>query len=502
MAVATPPETAGRTRLLTIAILAMGGEGGGVLVDWLIAAAESAGFIAQATSVPGVAQRTGATVYYVEFYPQAQASADGAEPVLALMPMPGDVDVVVASELMEAGRAVVRGFVEPSRTTLIASTHRVYAMAEKTAPGDGRVDSAALLREVRAAARRAVLFDMERIAREHGSVISAALFGALAGAGVLPFGRQACEDSIRRGGVGVAASLAAFDAAFARAQHDGEEEVLAPAPSPAVPASFETALQRFGRSLRPLLAEAVLRLLDYQDARHATLYLQRVERIARFDSSPLTEAVARYLALWMSYEDAIRVADLKTRRARLERIAAEVRLQPGQLLEVGEYLHPRLQEVADILPAAIGRRLLAAGVARRFVERRLARGRTVRTTSLGGFLLLYLLAGLRRWRRATLRYQEEEARIEAWLAAVERAAAADVALAREVALCARLLKGYGETYERGRRHFERILEALRQTDFGLSGLAVSELREAALADDEGRALKAALARHGLTESAA
>ena len=49
------------------------------------------------------------------------------------MPLPGDVDIVLASELMEAGRAVQRGLVTPDRTTLIASTHRVYSIAEKTA---------------------------------------------------------------------------------------------------------------------------------------------------------------------------------------------------------------------------------------------------------------------------------------------------------------------------------------------------------------------------------
>ena len=127
----------------------MGGEGGGVLADWIVDLGEHNGYIAQTTSVPGVAQRTGATIYYVELYPRAQAERDGGMPVLALMPLPGDVDVVLASELMEAGRAVQRGLVTPDRTTLIASTHRVYSIAEKTALGDGRVDSAAAARACR-----------------------------------------------------------------------------------------------------------------------------------------------------------------------------------------------------------------------------------------------------------------------------------------------------------------------------------------------------------------
>jgi Pyruvate/2-oxoacid:ferredoxin oxidoreductase gamma subunit/NAD-dependent dihydropyrimidine dehydrogenase PreA subunit len=149
---------------IKIAILAIGGEGGGVLADWIVDLAEHSGWLAQATSVPGVAQRTGATIYYVELFPAAAAGVAGAEPVLALMPMPGDVDIVLASELMEAARAVQRGLVTADRTTLIASTHRVWSITEKTALGDGRVSAAALVGHTRAAAARLVSFDMAEAA--------------------------------------------------------------------------------------------------------------------------------------------------------------------------------------------------------------------------------------------------------------------------------------------------------------------------------------------------
>ena len=172
--------------------------------------------------MPGVAQRTGATIYYVELFPRAQAERDGGMPVLALMPLPGDVDVVLASELMEGGRAVQRGLVTPDRTTLIASTHRVYSIAEKTALGDGRVDSAALIAHAAAAAKRFVRFDMAATAEQTGSVISAVLFGALAGTGVLPFAAAQFEATIARGGVGVGPSLKAFETAFARAAGEGD----------------------------------------------------------------------------------------------------------------------------------------------------------------------------------------------------------------------------------------------------------------------------------------
>src|SRR6187549_1523944 len=204
-------------RPITIAILAMGGEGGGVLAEWIVDVAEHAGYIAQMTSVPGVAQRTGATNYYVELFPKHGVKANSPAPVLGLTPMPGDVDIVLASELMEAARAVQRGLVTPDRTTLIGSTHRVWSIGEKTALGDGRVDGGALAAIAQAAAARWIAFDMAAIADESGSVISAVLFGALAGSGALPFARPAFEETIARGGVGVTASRRAFDAGFASA---------------------------------------------------------------------------------------------------------------------------------------------------------------------------------------------------------------------------------------------------------------------------------------------
>ncbi len=132
---------------LSLAVLAMGGQGGGVLADWIVALAEAQGWMAQTTSVPGVAQRTGATIYYIEMLPEK----DGHAPIFSLMPTPGDVDVVMAAELMEAGRSVLRGLVTPDKTTLIASTHRSFAVIEKERPGDGTADPGVV---VEASARR------------------------------------------------------------------------------------------------------------------------------------------------------------------------------------------------------------------------------------------------------------------------------------------------------------------------------------------------------------
>ena len=144
------------TRPITILVAALGGEGGGVLADWLIEAALHEGFPAQKTSIPGVSQRTGATTYYVEIYPEKGARP----PVMALVPSPGGIDLMAASELVEAGRAMQNAFITAGRTTLVASTHRIYATSEKMLPTDGRYDAQKILEAAPKVAQKAVLFDM------------------------------------------------------------------------------------------------------------------------------------------------------------------------------------------------------------------------------------------------------------------------------------------------------------------------------------------------------
>lgn len=495
---------------IKIAILAMGGEGGGVLADWIVDLGEANGYFAQTTSVPGVAQRTGATIYYVELFPGA-ADAPARAPVLALMPMPGDVDVVLASELMEAGRAVQRGFVTPERTTLITSSHRVYSIAEKSAMGDGRVDNDALARQAREAALHFFSFDMAEAAERAGSVVSAVLFGALSGSGVLPFSREQFEATIERGGVGVKPSLKAFDAGYAKArpgQPDGTAAASQPTPADAAPAPRDPAVaalleraRRFVPQVSAIAIEGVRRLIDYQDPAYADLYLDRLDALCAVPggSQPdLLSETARHLALWMSYEDTIRVADLKTRGSRFERVRGEVRAKSDQLLQINEFMHPRIEEICETLPAGLSRWLARPHWAHRLVARCTRQGRVVKTSTLGGFLLLYTLARWGRWRRTTLRYALENARIEAWLQRVRALAAINPALALEAAQCQRLVKGYGDTHARGLKNYETLMTVVDRHAGTLPPQTLRELRDAALADEHGHQLRACLQRHAFS----
>ena len=209
-------------RILKLAILAVGGQGGGVLTSWIEDLARGNGYTAQATSVAGVAQRTGATIYYIEMSPMGPRT-----PVYALMPAAGDVNVMITAELMEAGRSIIRGFVTPDRTTLITSTHRALAVSEKMVPGDGIASAEEVLAAAEVAARRLIKADFDAVAVKEGSVISASLFGALAASETLPFPVAAFEAAISAGGKGAEASLRAFRAGFAAARSTAAPEAVA-----------------------------------------------------------------------------------------------------------------------------------------------------------------------------------------------------------------------------------------------------------------------------------
>src|ERR1700682_1358214 len=197
---------------LKLLIAALGGEGGGVLTDWIVTAAEKRGFPVQSTSIPGVAQRTGATTYYIEIVPMPAQELGGKRPVLALTPGIADIDIALASELMEAGRLIANGFVTSDRPAMIASTSRFYAMDEKIAMADGRYDFERLSKAIRDNAKSALLFDMAEAAKNSGAIVNAVMLGALAGSGHLPIPAEALEAGIKSDAKGAGSNLKGFRA--------------------------------------------------------------------------------------------------------------------------------------------------------------------------------------------------------------------------------------------------------------------------------------------------
>ena len=486
--------------IIKLAILAVGGQGGGVLTNWIEAVARANGYAAQATSVAGVAQRTGATVYYIEMAPAGEQP-----PIFSLMPAAGDVDIMITAEMMEAGRSIMRGFVTPDRTVLITSSHRALAISEKLVPGDGIASSEEVKAAAEVAARQFICADFDRLAVKNGSVISASLFGALAGSGTLPFERQAFEEAIRASGKGVEASLRAFAAGYDAAGGEPEETLEPEKPSDKgvtgpdrLMRAWNALAERLAKLPEPAveMAEAGLRkVVQFQDIRYGAEYLDRLETVAAGDTGDgtLTREAAKYLANAMAYDDIIRVADAKTRVGRRERIAEEMRAGEEQVMQVTEFLHPRAEEIVSMLPAGMGARWEANPKRMALIDRLFNKGRRTRTDRISSFLMLYMLGGLKWWRRRTLRHAQEMAHIEKWLSRALDMIDRDYDLAVEILRNQRLVKGYSDTHARSKSKFSRVMDGIDLVA-GRDDAAewVRRMREAALLDEDGKALDGAL----------
>ncbi len=457
-----------RAEPICVQIAALGGQGGGLLAEWLAEAAHQAGYPAQVTSIPGVAQRTGATTYYLEILPEKNGAPS---PVFSLFPDEDGLDLMVAMEPLEAGRALERGLIT-ERTTVITTLNRIFSTAEKVVAGNGALGLPALIAPLERAAAKVVRLDVDALTGRPGVPGNAIMLGAIVGSGILPLDEAVCRGAIETKGVAVAASLANFKAglhANGQAAHSmpAEEatDQLAPAPD-----GFDDGLASYPAALRPLLGHALARLVDYQDHDYAAAYLRRLGPLNEADHSlgkVLVGETARRLAAWMSFEDVIRVAQLKTRPGRLARIRAELSLGHDGLLHVKDFLKPGREELASLLPPALGRRLMAGATAGPVGGLRLR----IPTTSAWGYAALKLMASLKPWRRRTYRYAREEAAIEAWLAAVCQCAAQDPELAQRVAELAVLARGYGRVRARGLEQLEaftaKVPERLRDDPIDL-----------------------------------
>jgi indolepyruvate ferredoxin oxidoreductase beta subunit len=482
---------------ITILVCALGGEGGGVLSEWLYEAAVRAGHDAQSTSIPGVAQRTGATTYYVEVAPAPRGQLGGRRPVFSLNPVPGAIDLLVSSELLETLRQVAAGMASAERTLVVSSTARALTVAEKMQLADGRLDDAALLATLQRHARATELLDLTAMARDAGTVISAVLLGAIAATALLPFGRSVFEDTIRASGKGVDASLRGFGLAFdAIVQRSTQRKVVDAALAPP--------------DLRALARE---RLAAYQDTAYARLYDERLERIAAAERAAdpagarggaIVQETTRWLALWMAFDDIVRVAALKLAASRQQRVRREVAARDDEIVKVYDHFKPGIAEFAALLPAGPAARLQA------WDRRRVAAGREpwalplkLGTHTVAGVLALRFVAALKGQRRRGQRFAAEQALIERWLQAVDRGAREHWALGHELALCGRLVKGYGSTNERGKENLLHVIDHLAFGDRPATdrAAAVRAARAAALADDAGRAFDQTMVAHGAPQRA-
>jgi indolepyruvate ferredoxin oxidoreductase, beta subunit len=494
------------TRPITLLIAALGGEGGGVLTQWIVSAAAQAGFPIQSTSIPGVAQRTGATTYYIEILPVPIRELGGRRPVLALTPGVGDIDIAVASELLEAGRTVANGFVTRERTHVISSLSRFYAMDEKIAMGDGRFDQDRLIKVIKDHARDTLLIDMDALAGQSGSIINAVMLGAIAGCGRLPIKREQFEAAIRDDGKSVDNNLRGFRAGYETAHAKLQAARIAGKKKSAspTPALVEHEVARTFPAVAQVTGlEGVRRLIHYQNVRYAWLYLSRMRPIIEADQlnraqGKLVKEVARYLAVRMSYEDVVRVAQAKIAPARMQRIAEEELRVNGEPFSVHDFLKPGIEELCQLLPSFLARPILRLSERKGWLGR-VYFGMEINSTSISGYLRFLTLAKLRPLRPYGHRFKQEQQQIESWMALVREGARHSTELALEIAECARLVKGYGDTHARGLANY-RIIEdrVIRPSLAGQipparAADAVASARTAALLDPDGEGLAKCLA---------
>ena len=516
---------------ITLLVCALGGEGGGVLTEWLIEVARHAGYAAQSTSIPGVAQRTGATTYYIEVFPLALAQLGARRPVFSLSPVPGALNAIVSSELLETARQIGNGMSDPQRTLVITSSARTLTTAERMQPGDGRADAAQLAGVVQRFSRAHHIVDMGAAARESGTIVSAVMLGAIASSGLFPFPREAYERVIGGNAEGPAsgkssgaaqASLRGFARGFEAIARPREQAAMvaglladttAAATQPALPDALRT---EFPEPVHAMLALGHARLLDYQDAAYAQRYLDQLRKVlaAERTADPdgrqgyaITRETARWLALWMAFDDIVRVADLKSRASRTARVRDEVKAGADDLVKVYDHFKPGAPEFAALLPAPLAQRVLGWDQRRRQAGKApWALALKVGSHSVGGMLALRLLASLRWLRPRGSRFSEEMRLIDRWLAAVRNGTRANWQLGHELALCGRLIKGYGSTNERGKRNLLHVIDQLAigplrdapepyAMPLERAG-AIAAARTAALADEGGSALDAALRQHG------
>lgn len=472
-------------RLVKILIPAVGGQGGGVLTEWLVQAFLIEGFEVQGIGLPGLSQRGGSTTYYIEAHPPL---SDGNRKIIfSQYPVPGDVDVILSQELLELGRLLEEGF-GSEKTTIVTSTHRVYATLEKMPASGGVFPTEKLKMLATEFSKEFIGFDALQLAKNSGMdelAVNAILLGALAATGALPISEASFLKAIEGVGVSVATNIKAWRRGwdFVKAKRHEEEERKAKQSWEAFVGErmgklrggnredyrelLSEALKKYPLHMKEILAEALYRLIDYQGVWYARQYLEDINDVYELDLEHgegyrLTESFAKNYALWKTYEDGIRVAELKIKSERFKKIREDIRLSSDQVYRVIDYLKPDAYEIYGLLPyifVAPFVRLFSLNPLRKVFGRRkpITFAQKPVTTSFLGFLRLWLLTKLKWLRPLSYRYKVESRLMEKYKRAVLKYGRANYELGVIVARSGSLIKGYGKVRRRTIEAFERFI---------------------------------------------
>jgi len=450
-------------KTISILITALGGEGGGTLMNWIIDCARSQKLFVQGTSVPGVAQRTGSTSYYIEICDRSFHNEK--EPILSLYPKPGRVDIVIASELLEAARVLERGYINSDRTTLITSSSRTYTNLEKSHLSDGRFKHEKIINACKNMSKTFICLDLNSMAIEHSTIVSATMFGALAGAGVLPWKKDIYEDIFQDNIFGKN-SLSGFNFAYQQVKTISKNNIRDQAN---INLNNESKINNENESLSNEFLNIINlgkeRCTDYQNSKYSELFMIRVNKLMSVinKNNPkvlcIAENIVRRLALWMTYEDIPRVAQLKIKPDRFVKIKNEINLKNNQILSVQDIFKPGLNEIGAMLPNKLGRWFIRNKKVTTLLPF-VGKGMKINSSTISGFLILKILSLFRLIRPISLRYKEEQNNIEKWINNLILSLDKSISFSEGLADMPQILKGYGDTWDRGIKKYNKINDAL------------------------------------------
>jgi len=241
-----------------------------------------------------------------------------------------------------------------------------------------------------------------------------------------------------------------------------------------------------------VVSDAIHMLIDYQGASYARLYVDRLRRFVGrhgVDDAMIGE-IARLMAMRMSYQDPIRIAQLKL----AEIDGASGGPHVGATDDVRKF---RIDELIGALPAVVAEPVLDAlewvGWVHKPVSIRFS------TASRWGVRRLKIEASLRRWRRFSVRYAKERVWVERWLHMIDRSLTKQPKAAAEIVQTATMAQGYGDGYRQGVADWHAIIDGLAKPTFDgalplpdLAG-AIAEARAAVTPDPRQAALKRTIA---------
>jgi indolepyruvate ferredoxin oxidoreductase beta subunit len=452
-----------KQRATRVLIGTVGGQGGGVLSDWLVHGLLNAGWRATSIGLLGLSQRAGTVTYYCEAMP-----GSGKTPVSSMFATPGDVDLIIGQELLELARIVFGGFAAPG-CAIVGNSARYLTTMEKMPAEGGVYDSQIIAAAVQALAPgRHYLFDAQRLVLEAGLpalTSNAMLLGAALASPAFDLPAAPFHEAIRKSEVNVKANIAAFDLGYQRVKDGSMPRLMVDGHK--VLDWTELARQRAGRftlarerasyeqllagaarqfpaPVLLVLAEALYRLIDFQDARYAEAYLEQLGALTARDGAneAMTAAYARNLGTWLTYEDAARVAQLKTRRERFERIAQDFEVGTTRFV-VTDYLVPDTEQILGALPVSLARLVERIGSAVKPGFSDMKFPLRIKTSSVPGFWAMRTVAALRHLRRGSRRHADELRLIGRWQDAVTHWRGHGAPLALLAADAARVVKGYG-----------------------------------------------------------